>query len=161
MFWVHFFSIGCHSKNDKKISLKPTPNSHKCSKFSVKESWDNLSQSILKLFKHKWTQLIKKFDPFQEIPVQSNKAVLAYVQQSCFSVLQRATSTPWTSDIFRTSFFAPHWFYASHKWKREIHSIGNATFLLRLDIRKSYRKSNFLKLVLRPFKTFLGLNFKA
>ena len=44
----------------------------------MKESSDNLSQSILKLLKlWEWTQLIKKIDPFQEIPVQSNKAVLA------------------------------------------------------------------------------------
>ena len=57
--------------------MKPTPNSHKYPNFSVNESRDNLSQSISKLFKlEEWTQLIKKLDPFQEIPVQSNKAVL-------------------------------------------------------------------------------------
>ena len=56
--------------------MKPTPNSHKYPKFLVKESRDNLSQSILKLFKlEEWTQLIKKIDPFQEILVQSNRAV--------------------------------------------------------------------------------------
>jgi len=49
--------------------MKPTPNSPKCSKFSVKESRDNLSQSILKLFKlEEWTQLIKKIRPFLRDP---------------------------------------------------------------------------------------------
>ena len=49
LFLAHFFSKSCHSKTDKDFSMKPTPNSYKYPNFSVKESRDNLSQSILKL----------------------------------------------------------------------------------------------------------------
>ena len=46
-----FFSKSYHSKTDKDFPMKPIPISHKCPKFSVKDSRDNLFQSILKLFK--------------------------------------------------------------------------------------------------------------
>ena len=48
LFLAHFFSKSCHLKTDKDFSTKPTPSSHTYSNFSVKESRDNLSQSILK-----------------------------------------------------------------------------------------------------------------
>ena len=47
-FWHTFFSKSYHSKTDKVFSMKPTPNSHKYPNLLVKESRDNLSQSILK-----------------------------------------------------------------------------------------------------------------
>ena len=72
--------------------MKPTPNSHKYPKFLVKESRDNLSQSILKLFKlEEWTQVIKKIGPFQEVPVQSNKAVLAITHHGLKQLLREAS----------------------------------------------------------------------
>jgi len=58
---VHFFSKCCHSITDKDFSMQPTENGDKFPKFSKREIGFNLSRN---------------FDDFQEILVQSNKAVL-------------------------------------------------------------------------------------
>ena len=74
-----FQKKSCHSKTDKDFFMKPTLNSHTNPKFSVKDSRDNLSQFKAIKTLRVYSTYQRKFDPFQEIPVQSNKAVLAPV----------------------------------------------------------------------------------